>query len=95
MNTCFCYYLITAVFLFVHQNDVEPTIDGYIENLWHQMDSIIAFTQWMPNEGDAPSESTRVYIGFSKKYLFIAFQCFDSHPESIDTRIVKRDSYEL
>jgi len=68
------------------------TIDGFLtEALWQSAERISAFVQRDPKEGEAPSESTVVYIAYDDAALYIAARLFDSHPDSIVARLARRD----
>jgi len=68
------------------------TIDGFLrEPLWQSAERISAFVQRDPKEGEAPSESTVVYIAYDDAALYIAARLYDSHPDSIVARLARRD----
>jgi len=50
------------------------------------------FTQRDPNEGHPPSQKTEVWIAYDDEALFVAAQLHDSIPDSIVTRIGRRDT---
>lgn len=69
-----------------------PQIDGILENpLWGGGVVIEGFTQFEPQEGAAPSERTRAYLGYDRENLYIALRCFDSNPKAIRTCLTQRD----
>ncbi len=71
---------------------IPPEIDGILENpLWDGAAVIEDFTQFEPQEGAAPSEKTRAYIGYDKENLYIALRCFDSNPKAIRACLTQRD----
>jgi hypothetical protein len=60
----------------VRYTDIPPQIDGYIEEIWQQADSVTDFIQFMPYEKMAPSEKTTVYILQNDKNLYVAYRCY-------------------
>jgi len=69
-----------------------PQIDGILENpLWESAAVIEDFSQFEPQEGAAPSEKTRAYVGYDKENLYIALRCFDSNPKAIRACLTQRD----
>ena len=68
------------------------TIDGFLtEPLWQSAERISAFVQRDPKEGEAPSESTVVYIAYDDAALYIGARLYDSRPDSIVARLARRD----
>jgi uncharacterized protein (DUF2164 family) len=72
---------------------ISPIIDGDIDSVWRYADSTTTSIQWNPDEGEAPTESTKVYICCDDKNIYVAFKCFDSVPDKIDAKMVARDCY--
>ena len=67
-------------------------IDGVLdESPWQGAPSASRFVQGDPVEGAAPSESTWVWVAFDDQALYVAARCWDSHPDSIITNLVRRD----
>ena len=52
-----------------------PRIDGVLEDIWLQADSITDFVQAYPDEGQPPSERTTVYVLQDRDNLYVAFRC--------------------
>ncbi|MFQ6081884.1 MAG: DUF5916 domain-containing protein [Candidatus Aminicenantia bacterium] len=71
-----------------------PKIDGILDNpLWEQEAlKIENFYQFVPKEKGKPSEKTIAYLGYDKKNLYLAFQCFDSQPDKIRFSVTQRDN---
>ncbi|HET8712293.1 MAG TPA: DUF5916 domain-containing protein [Gemmatimonadales bacterium] len=68
------------------------TIDGMLrEALWQSAERISGFTQRDPTEGAVPSESTVVFIAYDDAALYIGARLYDSHPDSIVSRLARRD----
>ncbi|MDD5528669.1 MAG: DUF5916 domain-containing protein [bacterium] len=70
-----------------------PVIDGKIDSVWQNADSVQNFVQSDPDEGASPSESTKVYICCDDKNIYIAFKCFDADPKSLNIKKVPRDYF--
>jgi hypothetical protein len=65
----------------VRFTEVPPRIDGQIEEIWSQADSISDFIQSYPDEATEPNERTVVYVLQDNNNLFVAFRCYASkHP---------------
>ena len=72
----------------------EITLDGKPnEEAWNAVDWGGDFTQWMPNEGQAPSQQTNFKILYDEKFLYIAYRCYDLAPDSIVKRLGRRDEF--
>ena len=54
---------------------VPPVVDGIMEDVWHEADSIDAFIQQQPYEGQPISAPTRAYVLQNDAGLFFAFRC--------------------
>ena len=61
--------------------ETTPRIDGHIEELWFQADSITDFIQSYPDEASKPTERTVVYVLQDDNNLYVAFRCYATkHP---------------
>ncbi|MDF2187965.1 DUF5916 domain-containing protein [Paraflavitalea sp. CAU 1676] len=70
------------------------TLDGIPdEEAWNTVQWGGDFTQWMPNEGHAPSHPTSFKIMYDEKFLYVAYRCHDSAPDSIVRRMDRRDQF--
>jgi hypothetical protein len=68
-------------------------IDGALdEPAWQGPPTATRLTQAAPHEGAAPSESTWVWLAFDEQALYVAARCWDSRPDSILARLVRRDA---
>ena len=68
------------------------TIDGALDDAaWRDAPAITRLTQSSPFEGQAPSESTAVWLAYDDEALYIAARCWDSQPDSIVASLVRRD----
>ncbi len=69
------------------------TIDGKVnESDWQACPVVTAFQQREPHEGNTPSESTWVRVGYDEKALYVAALMFDSAPDSIVAVLGRRDA---
>ena len=72
-----------------------PVIDGLInEKSWDAVDWSGDFVEREPDENTAPSEQTQFKIIYDKKFLYVAFRCFDKEPNKIVRRMSRRDGFE-
>ena len=68
------------------------TIDGALDDAaWQGAPSFTRLTQSNPFEGQAPSESTAVWLAYDDEALYVAARCWDSRPDSIVASLVRRD----
>ncbi len=68
-------------------------VDGKLnESVWSSMRPISEFVQRDPNQGEAPTEKTEVWIGYDDNALYIAARLYDSHPDSIMKVLSRRDN---
>lgn len=66
-------------------------IDGFItEGVW-QRPGFTDFTQQEPQEGALPSQRSEVWLAYDDEALYFAAKYFDSSPDSILARLVRRD----
>lgn len=77
--------------------DRAISLDGNLdEDVWRTAPRIANFTQRELHEGMAASERTEVAIAYNGDYLYIAVWCFDSEPEKLTAKELRRDfKYEL
>ncbi|MEZ5359328.1 MAG: DUF5916 domain-containing protein [Candidatus Zixiibacteriota bacterium] len=77
-------------------NPHAPKIDGLLDDpIWNkpELDIIRDFTQRVPDEGKAPSESTHVAIVYDDNAIYFAVWMYDSEPDKIQRQLVRRDRY--
>src|SRR5688500_2870183 len=68
------------------------TLDGNpAEEAWNAVDWGGDFTQWEPNGGKPPGQQTSFKVLYDEKFLYVAFRCHDSAPDSIVKRLGRRD----
>jgi hypothetical protein len=63
------------------------------EEAWKAVEWGGDFTQSQPNEGKKPSQQTKFKILYDDKFLYIAYLCEDSAPDSIVRRMGRRDEF--
>jgi len=72
---------------------VNPvTIDGRLLETDWQRPGYTRFTQREPVESAPPTEKTEVWFAYDDEALYVAARCYDSQPDSIVTRIGRRDA---
>jgi len=70
------------------------TIDGKLdEEIWKNSEVITGFTQRDPEEGKPATEKTTVRVCFDDDAIYIGARMFDSSPDSIIARLVRKDNY--
>ena len=70
------------------------TLDGIpSEDAWNAVEWEGNFIQHQPNEGKAPSQTTAFKIIYDDKYLYVAYRCDDTAPDSIVKRMSRRDEF--
>lgn len=81
--------------LHIPQNAIN--LDGNLdEEIWQKTTRINNFTQRELNFGEPGSEKTEVAIAYNDDYLYIAVWCYDSNPQNIIAKELRRDfNYEL
>lgn len=98
--------LIVVVFLFIcpailfsqpkslkaARTAVSPIIDGYgNDEVWKQANTASDFVQREPIEGTPESEKTEFKILYDDNNLYLYALMYDSHPDSIVSRLARRD----
>ena len=72
------------------------TVDGRLdERVYADIPPIGDFIQQEPHEGEPASEQTDVWLFYDDKNLYIAAQCWDSHPERIVANELRRDGQNI
>lgn len=67
-------------------------LDGILsEEIWHTDKGIKNFVQREPQEGAQPTFETVVHIAYDDEALYIGARLFDSAPDSIISRLSRRD----
>jgi hypothetical protein len=71
----------------------SPVIDGRLDDdAWKLAEPITDFTQVEPVQGAPPTERIEARIVYTADALYIAIRCFDSAPEGILARQMRRDA---
>ena len=79
----------------VTRTSVPPVIDGIIDDLsWDDAIIIDEFLQFEPYNLEVATVRTETRVLYDDKYLYIAFNNFDSNPESIMKRLARRDDWQ-
>lgn len=70
----------------------KPTIDGILNDpCWNTGEWSGDFIQWIPKEGDKPSQKTQLKILYDDKNLYVALRGFDKEPSKISRKAGRRD----
>ena len=70
------------------------TLDGVPrEDAWNAVEWGGDFIQYQPAEGQAPSQPSAFKILYDDRFLYVAYRCFDSSPDSIVKRMSRRDEF--
>ncbi|HSW40593.1 MAG TPA: sugar-binding protein [Acidobacteriota bacterium] len=87
-----------AAFADAREIAIQPVIekirvDGILdEDDWRKAPSIANLTQVEPRSGEAPTESTRVWVVWSRDALYIAVRCEDGNARQIVATEMSRDA---
>lgn len=82
-----------SVSVSVPKASVYPMIDGILEDVWKEADSVTTFIQTVPNEGQVCSEPTTAYFLQDDWAIYVAFRC-KTIGRKPDFRLGKRESRE-
>jgi hypothetical protein len=75
-------------------NTQSVKLDGVPdEQAWDAVQWSENFIQHEPVQNAPPSQQSHFKILYDNKYLYIAYQCFDSAPDSIVKRMARRDEF--
>jgi len=78
----------------VRIDDGEIVIDGVLsENVW-QRPGTNGFRQLEPDEGAPATFPSEVWLAYDDAALYVAARLHDSHPDSIITRLGRRDEWD-
>jgi hypothetical protein len=70
-----------------------PVINGTLDDeAWQVSNWESGFTQFEPHNGRAPSQQTEFCILYDDNYLYVGIRAFDSEPDSIVSRMTRRDN---
>ncbi len=71
---------------------VPLSIDGRLTEVIWQHPGEIDFTQKDPDEGKPPTQKTEVWVCYDDQALYVAARLYDTSPDSIVSRIGRRDA---
>lgn len=78
----------------VRLEGVRPQIDGVLDDpVWQQAPVFTGFVQREPEEGQPASEQTTVQVAYDDEMLYVGVMAYDSDPEGIVSRLVRRDQW--
>lgn len=70
-----------------------PRVDGLANDIaWQRLEWQNSFVQRQPYEGKAPSQSTEFKILYNDNSIFVIVRAWDTSPDSIVSRLSRRDS---
>ncbi|MBS4014659.1 MAG: carbohydrate binding family 9 domain-containing protein [Bacteroidetes bacterium] len=73
----------------------SPTIDGILDDpCWLDAKWDNGFVQYYPVEGIEPSQQTKFALLFDNNYIYVAIKAFDNSPDSIVSRLTRRDQID-
>ena len=73
----------------------SPTVDAvFDEPVWEQVEWATGFTENRPDNNAPAVQETAFKILYDEKFLYVAYRCFDSEPDSIVSRMSRRDGFE-
>ena len=70
----------------------QIVVDGNLTEAEWRRPGVTHFTQRDPNEGSDPTQKTEVWVAYNDEALYIAARLYDTHPDSIVSRIGRRDA---
>lgn len=69
-------------------------IDGFLdEDIWKQSEPITGFYQFEPNEGEASSQRSEVWVLYGEGNVYIGAMLYDENPSAIERTLGRRDEY--
>ncbi len=78
----------------VRLEGVRPLIDGALDDpVWQQAPVFTGFVQREPEEGQPASEQTSLQMAYDDETLYVGIMAYDSAPEEIVSRLVRRDQW--
>ncbi len=79
------------------QTTEKITLDGQLnEPVWQNAVKISNFTQRELNFGEPSTERTEVAIAYNRQYLYIAVWCYDTMPDNLIAKELRRDfNYDI
>ena len=78
----------------VRTNGTPPQLDGALDDeIWKTAPLHDAFTQQDPDEGKPATERTTFQVVYDDEAVYFGIVCYDSEPDKIFSRLVRRDDY--
>lgn len=74
--------------------DTDPLLDGIVlgDPAWEGVIPASGFWQVQPDEGQAATQNTEVFIGFTSDALYIGLIAYDDNPDNIIVTDARRDA---
>ncbi len=73
----------------------EPVIDGVLdEGIWSEGKWEGGFIQRQPHDNSKPSQQTFFKVYYTNNFIYVAIRAMDTKSDSIDSRLVRRDTQE-
>ena len=70
-----------------------PQLDGILEDdIWKTAPPHEGFRQRDPDEGEPASQRTTFQVAYDDEAVYFAVMCYDSEPDKIVPRLVRRDA---
>jgi hypothetical protein len=70
-----------------------PRLDGRLDDaVYREVTPVMGFIQQEPREGEPVTEATQAWVMFDDDNIYIACRCSDAHPETIESKDMRRDS---
>ncbi len=77
-----------------HVDNESIKLDGVLDDAgWNQVAWGGDFIENRPDENTPPAQPTQFRIVYDDKYLYVGYRCFDSAPDSIISRMSRRDEF--
>ena len=78
----------------VRVKDTPPRLDGILDDdIWKTAPLHEGFRQRDPDEGQPASQRTTFQVAYDDEAVYFAVMCYDSEPDKIVSRLVRRDEY--
>ncbi len=69
-------------------------VDGLLgDEAWMGVEWAGDFLEWQPDENTKPEQQTQFKVTYDKKFLYLAYRCFDAEPDKIEKRLSRRDGF--
>lgn len=78
----------------VRIKDAPPKLDGTLDDdIWQTAPLHEGFRQRDPDEGEPVSQRTTFQVAYDDEAVYFAVMCYDTEPDKIVSRLVRRDDY--